>query len=51
MKPRSGTVHKAAVSVCSRWETVGRLVSIDTLDMVIEEINLLLLGIVPHFSD
>jgi hypothetical protein len=51
MKPHSGTVHKAAVSLCSRWEMVGQLASIGTLDMVIEEINLLLLGIIPHFSN
>jgi hypothetical protein len=36
MKPRSGTVHKAAVNLCSRWEMVGWLGSIATLDMVIE---------------
>jgi hypothetical protein len=40
-----------AVSLCSRWELVGQLGSIGTLDMVIEELNLLLLGIVPHFSN
>jgi len=47
MKPYSGTVHKAALSLCSRWEMVGWLGSIATLDMVIEEKILLLLGIVP----
>jgi hypothetical protein len=48
MKPRSGAVHKAAVSLCSRLEMVDWLGSIVTLDMVIEGKILLLLGIVPH---
>jgi len=48
MKPCSGTVHKAAVSLCSRWEMIGWLGSVATLYIAIEEKNLLLLGIVPH---
>jgi hypothetical protein len=48
MKPRSGTVYKTAVSLCGRWEMVGWLGSLATLDMVTEEKKLFLLGIVPH---
>lgn len=46
-EPHSGTVHKAAVNLCSRWEMIGWFGSLTTLDMVIEGKNLLLLGIVP----